>query len=70
MRRLEDYFYKSYAYVPWIASDDRPHDAVTMANNRHDEEISELKRKIKELQDFIEATYREENLSCDIKELI
>ena len=69
MKRWEDYLCKASADLQWIELCDRPHNAVTRVDNGYDEKISELERKIEELQAYVEAVSRE-NISCDIKELI
>lgn len=66
---LDDYYVKHGDVAAWKAPGDSVIYASDIYGDAYIRKISELERKIEELQAFIEAISRE-NLACNIEELL
>lgn len=66
---LDDYYVKHGDVAAWKAPGVPASHAGDICVDTYSSKISELERKIEELQAFIEAISRE-NLACNIEELL
>ena len=66
---LDDYYAKYGGVTAWKSPSVHVSNARDIGIDTYSSKISELERKIEELQAFIEAISRE-NLACNIEELL